>query len=455
MHNNNSTVNAYADIRPTEHNLKDLSQIMSVRNKSELSTLRAVNDLASMPYGDVVKTQKRWQAVKNGALIVSLMLLVITMILLYTSPIINQNIYSLRDIRAWGLGAYLAVAALISAFVFDIGRSFILDKSNNDSIAWGLYIFFMLLSISFSTVGMLAVATFYASSNQSETSKSIDTARQYMIDHASMANVTMASLDSQQAAFDKKFYTKGTGYKRRAHLRDTARIEAERAELKKYLSAKATVDGKQDLLANTDSSNWLYNTFATITGSTVALAGIMLGILVNLIAEFMGMVAHSRLIKLNARLEITNSRWNLALMALDRAVIVNSSTLQLIAGIDTFQHVFSMPSTLLSRYHEAHVSVGDFAQTERQVQSPDIEIIEQDKKLITNDSSVERMRELYRASQNAKKGDIVLCPTCEKRMMKTGIKIFCSNSKNKRSDGGNCSDEYHNAINPDRLRHAR
>ena len=82
MHNNNSMGDAYADIRPTEHNLKDLNQIMSVRNKSELSTLRAVNDLASTPYSDVVKTQGRWQAVKNGALIVSLMLLVITMILL-------------------------------------------------------------------------------------------------------------------------------------------------------------------------------------------------------------------------------------------------------------------------------------------------------------------------------------------------------------------------------------
>ena len=482
----NLSMGAYGDIRPTEHNISDLQQIMTARNKTELNTLLSVNELASLTYKEVLKSQKRWNMIKLLSLIVSLMLLVITMGLLYTSPIIDQTEYSFYDIRAWGVGGYLAIGALLAAIVLDIGRSFILDRSNNSGGAWLQYIFFTIVSISFSTVGMLAIASFYASSNQSATSQSIDTARQYMIEHGSMASVTLSSLDDQQARFDKKLHTKKSGYYKKDHARDTARINSERAELKKYLSAKATVEGKQDLIANTDSSNWLYNTFATITGSTTATAGFILGVLVNLIAELMAMVAHSRLIKLNARLEITNGRWSSALMALDRAVIVNDSALQLVAGIDTFQHVFAMPVSILTRYQKSGVSLGDFVPDRKEkddVQTIEVEregeqekdyqnitslpsekkvycahcnlddfnaATEDSKPLLGNisfDNKLTDMKNRYRKAQSANKGDLIECPACVKEIAKKAHNtIFCSS---KGAD--NCKDEYHNTMNPERI----
>ncbi len=446
MQSNTSTMGNYADISPTEHNIKNLQQIMTARNKTELSTLKAVNDLAPLTYGEILKSQKRWQMIKLLSLIVSLMLLVITMLLLYTSPIITQTEYSFYDPRAYGMGAYLAIGAIIAAIVLDIGRSFILDRSNNSGGAWVQYVGFTIISVAFSTVGMLAIASFYASSNQSATSKSIDIARQYMIDHASMAGVTLASIDAQQARFDKKFHTKKSGYYTKDHKRDTSRIEAEREELKKYLSAKATVEGKQDLLANTDSSNWLYNTFATITGSTTAMAGLMLGVLVNLITELMAMVAHSRLIKLNARLEITNERWSSALMSLDRAVIVNDSSLQLVAGIDTFQHVFSMPTSLLSRYQRSGVSLGDFVKSEPTQQEARVEIIEDETPFL--DSKQEKLKASYKRATDASTGSKVDCAYCGNEFIKkTYNHAFCTSKGH-----GNCKDFYHNEINPERLK---
>ncbi len=439
MQNNSITKkNNYANIRAISHDISDLEKIMESRNKTEIRILKSVNDLASMSYSDVIKQQSKWLRIKNLSLILSFMLLVITMFLMYTSPILTQTQYGYDDARVYGVGVYLAIGAILMAIVLDVGRSYILDKSNNGGFAWTQYIVFTLTSIIFSTVGMLAIANFYASSNQTDTNKSIDTARQYMIDHASMAGVTMSSLDSQQSAFDKKFYTKGSGYKRRAHLRDTARIDAERTELKAYLSAKGTVNGKQNLLANTDSSNWLYNSFATIIKQPVALAGLILGILINLISELMAMVAHSRLIKLNARIELTNSQWNSAVMASDRATIVNSSNLQLVAGLDTFQHVFAMPFSVLNKYQNSGTTLGDFQKNGDDV--IDIEVSS------TNQAGSDLERK-YNIAFSADAGSQINCPVCSTNIKKkTFNHVFCSSTGK-----GNCKDDYHNILNPDRI----
>jgi hypothetical protein len=422
---------------------------MSIRNKTELDILQAVNDLASFTYEEVSSSQRKWVMVKRLSIIVSLMLLVITMVLLYTSPIIDQSEYEWYDPRVWGVGLYLAIAAILAAVILDIGRSFILDRGNNDGKAWATYLFFTLISIMFSTIGMLAIASFYASSNQSDTLSSIDTARQYTIDHASMASVTASRLDAQQSAFDKKLHTKGSGYYKSDHARDTARLASERRELKSYLSAVATLGGKQKLLANTDSSNWLYNTFATMIQSTVATAGFTLGVLVNLIAELMAMVAHGRLIKLNARLEITNVRWDSALMAMDRAVVVNGSSLQQMSSFDTFQHNFSLPTKIMSNYHNAGVTVGSFADNNAIARDNDVGALEVDAGAV--DSNISDMRARHEIASSAEIGSSFECPFCRTPVIKSGIKIFCSNSRNTRSDNGNCSDDYHNAINPMRL----
>jgi hypothetical protein len=264
-----------------------------------------------------------------------------------------------------------------------------------------------------------------------------------------MASVTASRLDAQQSAFDKKLHTKGSGYYKSDHARATARLASERRELKSYLSAVATLGGKQKLLANTDSSNWLYNTFATMIQSTVATAGFTLGVLVNLVAELMAMVAHGRLIKLNARLEITNVRWDSALMAMDRAVVVNGSSLQQMSSFDTFQHNFSLPTKIMSNYHNAGVTVGSFADNNAIARDNDVGALEVDAGAV--DSNISDMRARHEIASSAEIGSSFECPFCRTPVIKSGIKIFCSNSRNTRSDNGNCSDDYHNAINPMRL----
>ena len=56
------------------------------------------------------------------------------------------------------------------------------------------------------------------------------------------------------------------------------------------------------------------------------------------------------------------------------------------------------------------------------------------------------------AVMNARVGERVNCPNCGKTFTKRNSRhLFCSNNRNKREDGGNCSDEYHNAKDPLRL----
>ncbi|OQX11456.1 MAG: hypothetical protein BWK73_17745, partial [Thiothrix lacustris] len=59
--------------------------------------------------------------------------------------------------------------------------------------------------------------------------------------------------------------------------------------------------------------------------------------------------------------------------------------------------------------------------------------------------------EAYRKAENAAAGTVIDCPNCGKSFKKVNrFHIFCSHSRKKREDGGNCSDEFHNKLNPER-----
>ena len=58
----------------------------------------------------------------------------------------------------------------------------------------------------------------------------------------------------------------------------------------------------------------------------------------------------------------------------------------------------------------------------------------------------------YATVQLAKVGHVVDCPVCGKTFVKANKwHTFCSNNRKPRPDGGNCSDDYHNATDPQRL----
>ena len=59
---------------------------------------------------------------------------------------------------------------------------------------------------------------------------------------------------------------------------------------------------------------------------------------------------------------------------------------------------------------------------------------------------------VYAQVQAAKVGHTVNCPHCGKAFVKANKwHTFCSNNRKPRADGGNCSDDYHNTIDPNRL----
>ena len=58
----------------------------------------------------------------------------------------------------------------------------------------------------------------------------------------------------------------------------------------------------------------------------------------------------------------------------------------------------------------------------------------------------------YAQVQAAKVGHTVNCPNCGAAFVKANKwHTFCSNNRKPRTDGGNCSDDYHNAIDPERI----
>ena len=442
--NSNRVPSTFADIQPIAHDMGKINLMLKDRNKGELDILKAVNSLAREPYHSLKKQQGKWKLFKSLAIYASLIPLLITLLIYYISPMLTQSQFAFSDARVWGMGGLMASVALAVAILIDLGRANILDKSNNTGTAYMLYFFMSTASIVFSTTGMIAVADFYASNNSTDTAQSIDDARQYVMEHGAMASVTMAQLDAQQARFDKKLHTKKSGYFSKDHARDTARIDTEREELKKYLSAKATLDGKNKLLANTESSNWLFNTYARIIDSSSAIAGLVIGLVINILSEAMALIAHVRLIKLNARLEVTEQQWSTATMVANEAMIVADSEISALNHLDYFAHTFKMPFNILHEYQNHDKRYGEFVSAGNNPNQIEVEVVESDNRI--NDAKAR-----YDIAKNANAGDSVDCPYCATNFTKrNALHLYCSNS-----GADNCSDNYKNLINPQRIRHAR
>ncbi len=63
---------------------------------------------------------------------------------------------------------------------------------------------------------------------------------------------------------------------------------------------------------------------------------------------------------------------------------------------------------------------------------------------------------VYAISSAAKVGEVIACPNCGEAFQKSNKwHLFCSNSRKPRADGGNCSDDWHNAQDPERAAHAK
>ena len=61
---------------------------------------------------------------------------------------------------------------------------------------------------------------------------------------------------------------------------------------------------------------------------------------------------------------------------------------------------------------------------------------------------------VYAQSELAKVGAMVACPNCGNQFQKSNKwHLFCSNNRKPRADGGNCSDDWHNAQKPERAAH--
>ena len=59
---------------------------------------------------------------------------------------------------------------------------------------------------------------------------------------------------------------------------------------------------------------------------------------------------------------------------------------------------------------------------------------------------------VYAMAEQAKVGQVIACPCCGNSFTKANKwHLFCSNNRKPREDGGNCSDDWHNAQNPERL----
>lgn len=58
---------------------------------------------------------------------------------------------------------------------------------------------------------------------------------------------------------------------------------------------------------------------------------------------------------------------------------------------------------------------------------------------------------VYAQAELAKVGALVACPNCRAEFQKSNKwHLFCSNNRKPRADGGNCSDDWHNAHKPER-----
>jgi hypothetical protein len=372
---------------------------------------------------------------------------------------LTQSEFEFSDARVWGMGAIMSSVALAVAILIDLGRANILDKSNSTGVAYMLYFFMSTASIVFSTTGMIAVADFYASSEATDTAQGVAEAKKYMMANASYASMTMAELDkkAQKNEYDYKTI-KGGGYPSSTYNRVRREIATEKMELKKYLNAEATVKGKRALQNTDDSSNWLFNTYARILESNTATAGLVIGLTMNFLAEAMALIAHMRLIKLNARLEVTEQQWSVATMVANEAMIVADSELATLNHLDHFAHTFKMPFNILNEYQNQGKRYGEFIHDAewKEVRDSDCDgsascdcdscTNKKTSPSLTGDKQNDA-RVRYMVASNAKKGDTIECPTCIKSITKKAHNtIFCS-GKGK----DNCRDGYHNLMNPARI----
>jgi len=445
--NNNRVPDTFADIQPISHDMKKINLMLEDRHEGELATLKAVNSLAREPYHVLKKQQKKWKTFKSLAIYASLIPLLITLLIYYISPMLTQTQFLSSDSRVWGMGALMASVAVAVAILIDLGRANILDKSNNTRIAYALYFFMSTASILFSTVGMIAVADFYASSENGETKQTIATAKAYMVGHASMAsNRSLADIDAEEMKLTKLMHTKKSGYYPSDLRRDISRLNAERKELKDYLSAKSTVDGKRQLQNTDDSSNWLFNTYARILDSNTATAGIVIGLLINFLSEAMALIAHVRLIKLNARLEVTEQQWSTATMVANEAMIVADSEISALNHLDYFAHTFKMPFNILNSYQNQNRRYGQFV--DGNTEEIKVEVVDTDS---DSDTKVADAKKRYEVAKLADAGSHVDCPSCATSFeKKNALHLYCSNRGTN-----NCSDNYKNLVDPSRVRHAR
>jgi hypothetical protein len=65
---------------------------------------------------------------------------------------------------------------------------------------------------------------------------------------------------------------------------------------------------------------------------------------------------------------------------------------------------------------------------------------------------------VYAQAEQARVGALVNCPNCGHQFQKANKwHLFCSNNRKPRADGGNCSDDWHNAQHPERtaIAHAK
>ncbi len=61
---------------------------------------------------------------------------------------------------------------------------------------------------------------------------------------------------------------------------------------------------------------------------------------------------------------------------------------------------------------------------------------------------------VYAQAELAKVGSVCACPNCGAEFQKSNKwHLFCSNNRKPRADGGNCSDDWHNAQKPERAAH--
>jgi len=434
----------YADIKPVSHDMDTLVLMMEERNKSEIDTLRTVNELASEPYNAVKKQHRIQNRIKNAGLYASFVLLLFTTMILFMSPMIQQTKYEMNDWRVWGIAAIMFSVALAVAYVIDIGRSHILGKANNSKKDWMHYTSFGIISIIISTTGLMALADFYESKQQASTEQAITDARNFIASNSGLANTTAAQINAKRKPFLAAFALKGSGYGKVDKLRDMTRIDQELANLQTYNNAVTLIDNRNVNKSTANSSNWLFNTYAVILNTGVKMAAIIVGLAIGLTTEAMMLVSHTRLIKLNARLEVTEQQWSAATMAANEAMIVANSTIVSLNHIDYFAHAFKMPFNILNQYQNQNRKYGDFVDA-------DYEDAELNDKMdnTLNEKQIEAQTR-YALAKNAKHGSNIECPSCALSFKKkTYNHYFCSSK-----GANNCKDEYHNLMTPERIAHA-